>query len=93
MIIRFYTGDSITVREEVGEMAKAARDQGAEWVVLNGNDYRVSDIKRFEKGNSAKIKTIAELGLPDLEVPLEMQEAYDKRTLGYETRKNLGNGK
>ena len=92
MIIRFWTGDSITVSDEVGNKARAAKNAGADSIVLNGNEYSVKDIKRFELGGTMKIKTVHELGMPDLDVPKEIEAAYDKRTIGYQPRKQLDCG-
>lgn len=79
--IYFYDGKRLHVADDKATYIQRGIDAGGEWVNIEGNSYRVSDIRRIESNRAAKIKTVHELGLPHLDLPKELEAAYDKRTM------------
>lgn len=92
MILTFYNGESLQVNNDKGERINKAIDAGAEWIVIDENRYKVSNIASISSKPERKYKSYSELGLPSIAPPDDMQAAYDKRTMviGYKNNKRIG---
>lgn len=81
MIVTFYSGNSLQVADDKGKRINKAIDAGAEWIELEGNRYRVSNIASISSAPERRYKTYEELSLPKLEQSKEVADFYSKRTI------------
>lgn len=95
-IIHFYDDTSLHITDEQHEAIDKAIDSGAEWInfkkpgMVKKERYKVSNIRNIVDSKDSITKDFRALGLPDMPVPKELQEAYDKRTITLDTTKRIG---
>lgn len=81
MIITFYNGDSLQVSDDKGLRINQAIDAGAEWIELDGNRYKVSNIASISSAPERKYRTYKDLNLPNVQLSDKDEEFYNKRTI------------
>lgn len=88
--ITFWDGASITVTKRQYEIIDAAINAGATHINVSDVDYSVKDIRRRGPEAQKGYRDISELNLPPLNIPEELQAAYDSRTITVDDKKLIG---
>ncbi len=95
MILKTMQKHEVYLTDKQADQVKKMLADGQLYVLLpDGSFIRSSTVAEIvPDGKPTRLyKPFEELKLPDIEVPDEMKEAYDKRTISLEDRKRLDSG-